>query len=228
MARNAKSANNIQVFRGSRTFKDVFAQNAGLGCCDDGATTAHDKLAARVRFDNELAHLNPHGANDKFRFPYGNGFEGYRNGIIDHINTVGVGAQVSVLVIPTYAFVTGVGIHVAAEEAGLTFNVLTRNGLTLPVEQAILVTSTASGGDCEVDRSQEDLNGEGTFDFEGIGAMEGALALDYFTRSCCGEFSLEADEIILEVASMPAGGVVNGLFDLTVSVSYDVLHRADY
>ena len=59
MARTPKSANNIQVFRGSLPPADVFAQNAGADCCGGGTTVEHDKLGARTRFSNALAHSNP-------------------------------------------------------------------------------------------------------------------------------------------------------------------------
>lgn len=228
MARNAKSENNIQVFRGSRPEQDVFSSNAGLGCCDDGTSVDYDKLASRVRFDNSLAHLNPTGANDKFRLPYGNGFAGVKDQIIRHINDVGVGAQISVLAIPTYAFLTGLGVHIAEEEVGLTFDVKTRNGLALPSD-ASYVVSAASDTECTLVRTLTgDEGGTTATDFQGIGALDGALMVDLFAKSCCGEFSLEADEIILEVASMPSSGFVTGDFDLYVSASYDIIHRAEF
>lgn len=223
MARTPKSANNIQVFRGSRTRLDVFSANAGAGCCGSGAQVAFDKLAARTRFDNALAHSNPVGANDKFHFPFGEGFADVREEIIKHINAVGVGAQISVLAIPTYAFVTGVGIHIAAEEPGLTFTLKTRNGLALPTA-AVHVVSAVAGTDCELTRT--DTAGSAA-SFVGFGALGNNLMIDIFGRDGEGEFSLEADELILEVASMPSSGVVNGEFDLTVSVSYNVIHRAE-
>ena len=225
MARTPKAANNIQVFRGSRPREDVFSKNANSGCCGTGTQTEHDKLAGRTRFDNALAHSNPTGANDKFVVPYGDGFADARTNMINHINTFGVGAQISVLAIPTYAFVTGVGIHIAAQEAGLTFNLITRNGLVLPTTAVIEVEAAAADAGCEVERTQTAGNADS---FEGFGALaEGVLFLDIFGRNGQGTFSLEADELILEVATVPAGGLVVGEFDITVSVSYDVIHRAE-
>ena len=224
MARVPKDESNLQVFRGSRPRLDVFAKNAGTGCCGTGAQVEYDKLAERVRFDNALAHSNPTGANDKFAFPQGDGFAYNSAEIIEHINTHGVGATISVLVIPTYAFVTGVGIHIAAEEPGLTFNLITRNGLGLPGVvngEVIEVTATDGSEGCEITRTQD----EGSF--EGFGALGNARFIDIFGRDGQGEFSLEADEIILEVATLPASGVVTGAFELEVSVSYDVIHRAE-
>lgn len=226
MAREPKSETNLQVFRGSRPRLDVFAKNAGTGCCGTGAQVEYDKLAERVRFDNALAHSNPTGANDKFAFPQGDGFAYNSAEIIEHINTHGVGATISVLVIPTYAFVTGVGVHIAAEEPGLTFNLVTRNGLVLPGTgenggEVIEVTATDGAEGCEITRTL----GEGSF--EGFGALGNARFIDIFGRYGQGEFSLEADEIILEVATLPASGVVTGAFELEVSVSYDVIHRAE-
>ena len=239
MARAAKSANNIQVFRGSRPKADVFTSNAGIGCCGSVAFD-YDKLGERVRFDNGLKHLSPSGGVERYRFPAGNGFSDDKAAIIAHINAIGVGATISVIAIPTYAFVTGVGIHIAAEEDGLTFDLITRNGLALPREivytgggedpvvvgdgPIIKVTVTAGvDGVCDVTRTQTTVA-----NFNGFGAL-GAndLFADLFGRNGQGEFALEADELILRVASMPAGGVVNGTFDLTISASYDVIHRAE-
>ena len=232
MARNPKAANNIQVFRGSRPREDVFSANANAGCCGSGTATDHDKLAGRTRFDNALAHSNPSGANDKFVVPYGDGFADARRDMINHINTFGVGAQISVLAIPTYAFVTGVGIHIAASEPGLTFNLITRNGLQLPAYtggsegQSTIVDASAGDAGCAVTRTPITL-GE-VSPFAGFGQLgENVLFRDIFTRSSGGTFSLEADELILEVATVPAGGLVVGEFDITVSVSYNVIHRAE-
>ena len=222
MARATKSEDNIQVFRGSRPKPDVFAANAGSGCCGTGVDLLYDKLGDRVRFDNGLKHLSPPGGVERYRFPAGDGFSSHKAEIIAHINAVGVGATISVIAIPTYAFLTGVGVHIAAEEDGLTFDLITRNGLLLPDTTPIIVTATADpDAPCGVTRTQ------GVSDFTGFGAL-GAddLFIDLFARSGDGTFALEADEIILRVASMPADPVV-GLFDLTISASYDVIHRAE-
>jgi hypothetical protein len=48
-----------------------------------------------------------------------------------------------------------------------------------------------------------------------------------FGRDADGEFSLEADEIMLEVVTMPTSGVIAGDFDVLVSVSYDIINRAE-
>lgn len=221
MARAAKSVNNIQVFRGSLPRADVYAQNSGSGCCGVDQGQSVDRLGQRTRFDNGLAHSNPTGANDKFNIPGGSGFAGVKREIIDHINAVGVGAQISVLAIPTYAYVTGVGLHIAAEEPGLTFTLTTRNGLALPLV-AVDVVGAVAGDGCEMTRT---LTAGSAASFVGFGALGSNQFIDIFGRDGQGEFSLEADELILTVASIPAEPVV-GLFDIDVSVSYDVIHRA--
>lgn len=228
MARNAKSANNIQVFRGSKPRQDVFAQNSGSGCCASPLAD-YDKLADRVRFDNALAHLNPTGANDKFVVPFGAGNESTRQEIVDHINAIGVGAEISVIAIPTYAFLTGLSVHVAAEEPGLTFTIKTRNGLVIPSDITFAVDAVDDPSNpCGITRTLTE-DSEGTWFESGFGALEGSRFIDYFARGCCGldQFSLEADEIILEVATMPAGGVITGAFELNVAVGYDILNRAE-
>ena len=93
----------------------MFTSNAGIGCCGP-VDFDYDKLGERVRFDNGLKHLSPSGGVERYRFPGGNGFSDDRAAIINHINAVGVGAEISVIAIPTYAFVTGVGVHIESEE----------------------------------------------------------------------------------------------------------------
>lgn len=222
MTRAAKAADNIQVFRGSYGRPDVFAQNSSNGCCGPGVDLgSFDRLADRVHFDNGLIHSNPLGANDKFAVPGGNGFGEFRREIVDHINTFGVGAEISVLVIPTFAFVTGVSIHVRAEEEGLTFNLKTRNGLVLPAT-AVKVVSIAAGEGCDVVRT---LTAGSIASYAGFGGLaDGELAHYIIGREGEGEFALEADEIIVEVASIP-GTPVTGAFDFTVAVSYEIVDR---
>lgn len=223
MARNAKLSPGVQVFRGSRPRQDVFAKNAGIGCCDNSSPVGYDKLADRTRFDNSLAHSNPLGANDNFIVPFGDGFSDTKKAILDGINAEGVGFHISVLAIPTYAFVTGVGVHIAAEEPGLTFDLVTRNGLTLPSDCYHVVEAEVDDG-CTVSRTDTYSDGE---PLEGFGALGSSQFIDIFARSAgCGEFALEADEIALKVASMPASGIVTGSFGIIVSVSYEIIHRA--
>ena len=236
MARAPKSENNIQVFNGSRPQPDVFAANAGSGCCGTGVDLLYDKLGERVRFDNGLKHLSPAGGVERYRFPAGNGFNSHKADILRHINAVGVGAEISVIAIPTYAFVTGIGIHIAAYETGLTFDLVTRNGLLFPNSGLIVTAEVDPDSPCGVTRTVEEVAGEeggegepaGPVLIEGFGAL-GAdeLFIDHFDRDGQGRFALEADELILRVASMPVSGVVSGLFDLTVSASYDVIYRAE-
>lgn len=225
MARTAKLADNLQVFRGSFAKPDVFALNAGDGCCGPAAALSdYDRLGDRVHFDNALAHSNPTGANDKYRFPDGNGFGNQRQAILDHINANGVGASISVLLVPTFAFVTGLVIKVIAEEVGLTFDVVSRNGLVLPNDSERTVNITA-GAECGVTRTQTIGDGDPSI-YDGVGALAvGVLAQYRIGRG--DEFSLEADEIQLVVATMPAGGVVVGTFDLELALSYDVIKRCD-
>lgn len=229
MTWNTKSASALQMFRGSRPKPDVFAQDMMRGggecCAPGGVDLAYDKLARRVRFDNGLSHLNPLGGNEKVRVPFFDGLSTSREAAIAHINAVGVGAQISLFAIPTYAFLTGLGVHIAAEETGFTFDIVTRNGLVLPSDYGVLVDVTGSA--CEPTRTATVAAGETTVDPEGLGQLSTSIARDYFWKSCCGEFSLEADELMIEVATMPAGGVVLGDFDFTVAVSYEVINRAE-
>lgn len=221
MARADKLSPGIQVFRGSRPRQDVFAANAGVGCCDNSTQVDYDKLADRTRFDNSLAHSNPLGGNDKFVVPYGDGFADTRQAIVRGINEHGVGFHISVLAIPTYAFVTGVAVHIAAEEPGLTFDLVTRNGLVLPTG-CVNVIEASQGEDCEITRTIAEAEAP----YEGFGALGDNAFIDIIGRADgCGEFSLEADEIALRVASVPSEPVT-GAFGIIVSASYEIVHRA--
>lgn len=221
MAWTNKAANELQVFRGSKPKADVFLKDAilGAGCCPSGLTVDYDKLARRVRFDNGLSHLNPLGGNEKFHVPEGDGFSSSRSEIVAHINEFGVGARIAVIAIPTFAFLTGVGIHIEAEEPGLTFNLVTRNGLALPNDSVIQVVS--SGDACAPTRVQT------VGSLAGFGDLPAnALSVDIFAREAVGMFALESDELVLEVAAMPAEPVT-GAFSIRVSASYQLIDRAE-
>lgn len=258
MTRVAKDSKNIQVFRGGNPRPSVFEKHAGIGCCASNVTMIADKLPDVLHFDNGLNHLNPTGGNEKYDFPNGSvsgGFSDF-NDIVAHINEYKVGAQVSVIAIPNYAFVTGVSVKVYAEESGLTFNLKTRNGLKLPADVVKVVTTQPDpNATCQLQRTLVDtnnmkFNGSGSGNaslttgavsvtvnttqatadrsaFSGFGALDGKIYKDILGRSGNGEFALEADEIIVEVASMPTSGKVNGKFGFTVAVSYDMIDRAE-
>ena len=218
MAITAKSADNMQVFRGSKPAQDVFAQNSGAGCCDTGSTVYYDKLAPVVHFDNALAHLNPAGANDKFRLTR------MVPGVVDHINAIGVGAQISVLAIPTGAIMRAVAARVDSEDTGLVFELRTRNGLALP---AVIMDITASAGAVACDPATR-VAAVGAV-WTGIGPLGANSQVDKLGLYASDDptaYSLESDELILEVTAMPAGGLINGNFDVTVAAVYDIALRA--
>lgn len=133
------------------------------------------------------------------------------------------------LVIPTYAFVKAVGIHVSGAEPGLTFNLTTRNGLDLTVGTAIEVSAKGTGAECEIERVKTDSTAAAAGQL--IGTLDAdELFTDTFIlldETSMGAFSLEADEIQLTVASMPASGVVNGDFGIKIAVNYGIVNRAE-
>jgi hypothetical protein len=220
MARIDKSPKSLQVFRGSKPKADVFARTAG-DCCAPTAESTYDKLGCRVRFDNSTAHENPTGANEKFHFQKQRFPVEPLAAQVAHLNKQGVGGQLSILTIPTYAFVTGVGIAVFAEEPGLTFKLVTRNGLALPA--AVEFKVDVAGDSCCPTRTKAAGAIAAPFGDLATGVTEQYI----FGRDANGEFSLEADEIMLEVVTMPTSSVIAGDFDVLVSVSYDIINRAE-
>lgn len=220
MARNDKSASSLQVFRGSKPKADVFARTAG-DCCAPAAESTYDKLGCRVRFDNSTAHENPTGANEKFHFQKQRFPVETLAAQVAHLNKEGVGGQLSIFAIPTYAFVTRVGVVVLADEPGLTFRLVTRNGLVLPSATTFAV-NVAGDACCPV---RTLIAGSITAAF---GQLPADVTEQYIFGSFPqGQFSLEADEIMLEVVTMPTSGVISGEFDVIVSVSYDIINRAE-
>jgi len=219
MAFNPKGAKELQVFRGSKPKADVFARTAG-DCCGPAASAEYDKLDCRVRFDNALSHLNPTGGNERFHFQKQRFPVETKESQIKWLNDNGVGAQLAVIAIPTFAFVTDVSVVVLASEPGLTFKLKTRNGLALPAVDKIKVD--VAGGSCCPTRTQ------GAADFASWGDLPTGVTEQYlFGRDGQGEFSLESDELIVEVVTMPTSGVIAGTFDFIVGVSYDVVNRAE-
>jgi hypothetical protein len=127
------------------------------------------------------------------------------------LNEKGVGAQLEIIVIPTFSLTHTIHTVTLVEEAGLVFKLVTRNGTVLPSGQEIKVLETDSGDGCgEVARVQSAANKDS------IGPLEGASRVhNLFVSDQGGEFALEADVLVLEVVSVPAGGVV-GTFDIRV------------
>lgn len=223
MARNPKSANAYQSFRGGRNRLGVWAKFAEGACCEPGVALDIDRLPATVQWENANIHTSPLGGrNPTWRFSELQ--SGDRDAIVDHINAIGVGAIIEVQAIPTFALVQSVAVSTFKEETGLAFEVITRNGTALPADQVILVEEQDAGGCGETTRTRVTTTSEETGDVDigdlgDVGTLDGATRSYTIAVSGAGEFALEADVIALRVTSVPAGGVV-GAFDISVDLSY--------
>ena len=222
MARNAKSAKAYQLFRGGLNdlSKNPWIQNLGNGCCEVAPAIDQDRLNATIHSENALVHTRPMGHRDYWQF--GEHDDSTRAKIVKHINTAGVGAILEILVVPTFAFLQSVHIVALAEETGLVFEVVTRNGTELPSGQVIKVEETDAGEGCgEVARVQS------AGDLAAVGALGNASRVHTIAVSDQGgEFALEADVIQLKVKSLPAEGV-KGYFDLRVHATYFAVGRSE-
>jgi hypothetical protein len=211
MAFVAKDNKTLQVFRGgfNDLSKNPWLQNIGNGCCEPGQTIDQERLPRSLHPENALVHSRPFGNRLHWRFSELD--DTTRRQIVAHINSVGVGAKIEVITIPTFAFVHSVHTVTLAEESGLVFELKTRNGTPVPSDQLIKVSETDSGDGCgEVARVQA------AADPADIGPLEGASRVhNFFVAGNGGDFALEADVWVLEVVSLPAEGVV-GAFDLLV------------
>lgn len=123
----------LQVFKGGYD-RNVFVESlakSGSGCCSPARKIEVDKLPSRLNWERGNFHTTPNGGTYHYVFPH-NMIEDRSDEIINHINHIGVGARIGIIAIPTYAWVTGIHIKVIDVEPGLSFNLITRNGLTLP------------------------------------------------------------------------------------------------
>jgi len=221
MARNPKSANAYQSFRGGRNRLGVWAKFAEGACCEPGVVLDIDRLPATVQWENANIHTSPLGGrNPTWRFSELQ--SGDRDAIVDHINAIGVGAIIEVQAIPTFALVQSVAVSTFKEETGLAFEVITRNGTRLPEDQVILIEEQDAGNCGEPTRTRVIADDDGQADLgdlSAVGTLNGATRSYTLAVSAPGEFALEADVIALRVTSVPAGGVV-GAFDISVDLSY--------
>lgn len=222
MARVAKSVKAKQVFRGGLNdlSKNVWVQNLGNGCCETAPSVDQDRLPPTVNPENSLVHTRPYGNRDYWQFSEFAGTD--RGRMVKWLNDNGVGAQLEVMVIPTFSLLSTVSITTFAEETGLVFELKTRNGTLLPSGQKIKVLETDSGDGCgEVSRVKSAAD-EGS-----IGPLEGASRVhNLFVSDKLGEFALDADVLILEIVSLPAGGIV-GAFDLRINANYVAPGRSE-
>lgn len=222
MARNAKPAGAVQAFRGGLPKLGVWAQHLGGDCCAPSAAVDIDRLPPTVQWENANIHTSPIGGrNPTWRFKELKQED--QRAIIDAINAGGVGTIIEAQLIPTFAFVRAVVASVFAEETGLTFRLVTRNDTVSFVDGADIVNETDGGTGCTgVVRTTDDTGDDPSFTF---GALEGETRRHYFCTDL-DAFALEADVVGIEVATMPAGGVVVGKFDLTLDLTYESYARS--
>lgn len=220
MARVSMGAKALQLFRGGLNKLSLWAGHIGGACCDPAVTPKIDRLNPTINPENANIHTNPFGHRDYWHF--GTLLDSLREQIVRHINAEGVGAQLEVMVLPTFSLLNAVRVDVLAEETGLTFKLKTRNGTVLPTGQLIKVEETEGGDGCgEVSRVQS------AGAYTDIGALGGATRVyNMGVSGRGGEFALEADVLILEVTALPAGGVV-GYFDLQVHATYTAPGRSE-
>lgn len=223
MARNAMGAKALQLFRGGLNALAVnpWVQNLGGSCCDPVATVAQDRLNPTINPENALVHTRPIGSRDAWQFS--EHADSVRDRIVAHINANGVGTQLEILVIPTFSFLLAAHVVVMAEEAGLTFELKTRNGLALPNDRRIKVAETDSPDGCgpvtRVQTAPANLAGLGP-----LGSATRVHTIGLATDG--GKFALEADVLMLEVTAVPAEPV-KGFFDIRVYASYATHGRSE-
>lgn len=218
---NPKSNKSIQVFNGGLAPLGIWAKHIGPGCCVPNAKVDIDRLVPTVNPENALVHNRP--AAERSFWQTSNGSSDKRD-IIKHINEVGVGAEIEIMVVPTFSFFKAVHIVVLGEEVGLTFKLKTRNGIDMPADQLIKVEETDAGtavGCGDVARVK------GAADFDNFGAKGTASRVHLFgVADASGDFALYSDTLVLEVLTVPTEPV-RGDFDLMVYGTFNTFGRSE-
>lgn len=223
MARNAKPAGAVQAFRGGLPKLGVWAQHLGGDCCAPSAAVDIDRLPPTVQWENANIHTSPIGGrNPTWRFKELKQED--QRAIIDAINAGGVGTIIEAQLIPTFAFVSTVAATVFAEETGLTFRLVTRNESVNFTNGALVVGEVDGGPNCTgVVRTSDDTGDDPNWT---LGPLGGDTRRYYICTDFADGFALEPDVVGFEVTAMPAGGVVKGLFDLALDVTYESYVRS--
>lgn len=221
MAQNAMSAKALQLFRGG--LNDVslnpWVQNLGGECCNPAIPVVQDRLNPTINAENALVHTAPAAHKDYWHFR--DLADSRRQKVVDHLNAQGVGGQLEVLLVPTFAFLTALHVVVMAEETGFTFDVVTRNGVTLPAT-VIKVTETDAANGCGAVGRVQAVGA-----WTNVGALGGGHRVHLVGQNAAGTgFSLDSDVLILQAKTLPAGGV-KGYFDVAVYATYDNVGRSE-
>ena len=223
MARNPKPAGAVQAFRGGLAELSIWAKHLGGDCCSPAARPEIDRLPPTVQWENANVHTSPIGGrNPTWRFKELK--QEVQRDIIDAINAGGVCTIIEAQLIPTFAFVSAVAATVYAEETGLRFRLVTRNESVDFTNGALTVGEVDGGPNCTgVVRTQD---GTGDDPDWTIGSLDGDTRRYYICTDLVDGFALEPDVVGFEVTEMPAGGVVKGLFDLALDVTYESYVRS--
>jgi hypothetical protein len=120
MARVAKSAKAYQVFRGGLNdlSKNPWIQNLGNGCCEVAPVIDQDRLNPTINPENSLVHTRPYGNRDYWQFSEMSDSDRAR--VVKHLNDNGVGAQLEVLVLPTFSLLSTVAIVPTSPQSTLS------------------------------------------------------------------------------------------------------------
>lgn len=224
LIRKAMPTHHFQSFRGGLRHLSgaVKAQLRGT-CCEGDLELRKDRLPARMRFDNSLAHENANGANQKWMFKNATD----RREVVQHLNDYKAGATVGVLALPTYSVITALAVSVGFMPTGFTFRLSSRNG-TLDGVTGTLHTVVLSGDHCEPARDHVSADVQGLAAVIVTGLSKGELHKDYIFIPDRPIFQAQADEIQIDVETFATSGkVVDGEFDITVAANYDVVIRSE-
>lgn len=217
MAFNPKPAGALQFGKGGLPKPDPYAATLFSGCCAQGAIDV-DTLVNPLGADNGLSHTTPTGCRDFGTF--GSREQSSDNdAIVDYINATGVGAIVYLLRLPSFAQITSFAASVYALDAGLTLQIVGRNGLPLPTDGKKIVVPTEG---CRQKDFVESAAALSALDAITAGAATSESEHYVFVGGSVATLSGNSNDIGIQVVAMPTSGKLTAFNLLELSVSYDV------
>lgn len=234
----------LQLFRGGKNHlsgrtKSLLRSAYGTEMGKD-LEGVYDRLPSRMRFDNSLAHENPHGANQKWDFLR----DPRKAEMVDHLNRYFIGkseseseseseskpATIGVLAPPSYSLVKTLGISVRNLPDGLTFSIGSRFGTLKSNVPCTWHKVTIEHSQTVGMLREYDFSYEGNLAEIKLRKEANQTAVNYVIVFDTPVFMAQADEIML-VAS---GSITDSNrkftekdFDLTVAMNYEVAIRAE-
>jgi hypothetical protein len=222
MAWNPLPAKTLQLFAGGKSDLDPYAKTLANGsncACGDNISLTYDRLKNPIQFERGLNHLSPLGGRETVEVG-GNQHRYVNKQVIDHINANGVGARIELIAIPAASILKFLAVSIYELDAGLTFKVTSRNGITLPQTGKKLVVPIEGG--CNPDIAESSAASSA---LNALTAPASTSRSEHFVFINGNVLNGNSDVITLEVVAIPTSGVVTVNNYFQIDVGYETTLR---